>query len=307
MHKSFTPIVHRPSVVFREDVYIATGSVRVFAKRECSAHTSNNIFSILDGNEAAFLRRCTKRYIDKPYVLLRSRLGPVFINLSLYGSFGIFILIVPHFESDEIYALTGEYLSDTVLLSERIEELSSLAPAAPLGNGHRDFAQRLRSFGSSLLFELIPNCTNVQLSLLMSEISHEMSIFCGCEVETEFCDVVPLECSNEFSVESYLFTLLCFFMTVREYSATRSAKLYISFDEYGCMVSLSFDIASEHLAEKISDTVQMKGYFDRAYARFFNCYAHQEDGKYVLKGYPWKVEPDSTDLKEDIIKKKERS
>ena len=71
------------------------------------------------------------------------------------------------------------------------------------------------------------------------------------------------------------------------------------FDELGVSFEFGFKLAKEYASVELSrEAPELVEFLRSASARFFTCHTYQDDRAFALRGYPWRREPNSSDLKE---------
>ena len=298
MLKTFNPIIQDTPTLFNEDIYLFSDSGKVLACRNAEKPI-RNIFSLIDDEELEFIRENMFFAGLHPLLLVDSSVGPIFIDDSLFGTYRTFLAIIPHFSDEEVFSIVKEKLKPIVLLSPKIKSIIADSSDLELQEAYEDFANMLLMTHRGAYYYRVHGLTNVDLSIMMSEIAYDFSKFCGCEIKLDITGVGLFEMKNDLCIDSYIFALISFLFLARNYSLRRSARMDIFFDEMGIYFDFGFEISSEfRRLSLIKEADELKNFAFRASSRLFDCDYFQNDRIFATRVYPWFRHPDSADLKE---------
>ena len=298
MLKKLKPISQDDPLLFNEDVYLLTDSGKVLTGRY-GGEPLKDIFSIIDEDELRFIYDNMFFAGLTPLLLVNSSEGPIFIDNSLFGSYRLFIAIIPRFSSNEIFAMTKGKLKSIVLPSPKIKLDLDWEYNIELDNSHYEFMERLLTTHRGAYYYRVHGRTNGEISMRMSEIAYDFSRFCGCELELNLFGIGLFEMKNNLCVNSYIFALANLLFLARNYSVKRKARLDVFFDEMGIYFEFGFEIADEYKSiSLIQEAKELKNFKFRASSRLFACDYYQNERAFAIRGYPWFRHPNSADLKE---------
>lgn len=297
MLKNFNPIIEDSPLLFNEDVYLFSDSGKVLTGRH-GGESINNILSLIDLNELSFVRDNMFFAGMRPLLLIESSAGPIFIDVSLFGSYRLLIAIIPHFEREVTLALVKGKLKSIILPSPRMKlELETLDNIET--HGCKEFIEKLLATHRGAYYYRVHGRTNGEISMMMSEIAYDFSHFCGCELELTISGVGLYEMKNDLCIDSYVFALTSLLFLARNYSASRKAKMDIFFNEMGVYFEFGFEVADEYRSISLIDKAsELKNFKFRATSRLFDCDFYQDNRAFAVRGYPWFRHPNSADLKE---------
>ncbi len=298
MHKRYTNTLIDTPILLFDDAYLCDDAGNVFAFR-AGAEKVKNIFSIVDSEDMACIRENALFYGLKPLLLVNSSLGPIFVDCSLFADYRLFVGIVPYFKANEILALTRTYLNSIVkpsaLLKRRLEEISNI----DLTEHHIEFANRISELYRGESYYRVHGRTNAELAIMMSEIARAHSTFWGCDLDIYTVGVREFDLQNEPSIKSFIFALVSLCTLARNYSAHRSARLELIFEERGVYFEFGFPIAEEFRKTILSkEAPELINFMRNSEMRFFECICAQDDKAIAIRGFPVHRIPDSGDLKE---------
>ena len=298
MHKKFQPIIQETPTLFYEDVYLFLDSGKVLTGRHGNI-PPKNIFDLIDDDEYRFVSENMFFSGLKPILLVNSSKGPIFIDNSLFGSYRLLIAIIPHFSKIETLAIVKNKLWSIVMPSTSIKEDLELKCDIMFDNSHEEFAERLLNMHRGAYYYRVHGKTNGELSMMISEIAYDYSVFCGCELELTVKGVGLFEMKNDICIDSYIFALTSLLFLARNYSKLVRAKMDVFFDEMGMRFEYGFEIASDFQSMCLTqEAAELKNFKFFASARLFDCDYYQNDRVFAVRAYPWFKHPNSADLKE---------
>ena len=298
MLKKFNPMLEDMPTLYNEDVYLFVDSGRVISGRHGGAAVKN-IFDLIDDYEYAFVRENMLFSGLKPLLLVQSKIGPIFIDNSLFGSYRLLIAIVPHFSSLETLALMKSKLQNIVLPSKNIKVELEQNNHLEFDSSHEEFVNRLIGIHRGAYYYRVHGRTNGELSMMMSEIAYDYSEFCGCLLELTVNGVGLFEMKNNLCVDSYLFALTSLLFLARNYSKSGKAKMDIFFDKMGVYFEYGFEIASDYDGILLlQESEELKNFKLSASSRLLDCDYYQSGRVFAIRVYPWFKHPDSADIKE---------
>ncbi len=298
MLKKFNPILQYAPILFHEDVYLFTDSGSVLTGRH-GGKQLNNIFDLIDADEYAFVRENMFFSGLQPLLLVESEIGPILIDNSLFGNYRLLMAIIPHFSSLETLAIIKSKLKSIVLSSPSMTEKLKQEHYVEFDSSHEEFADRLIRIHRGVYYYRVHGKTNGELSMMMSEISHDYSDFCGCQLELTVNGVGLFEMKNDLCVDSYLFALTSLLFLARNYSRSGRAKMDIFFDEMGVYFEYGFEIANDYDGILLlQESNELKNFKFAASSRLLDCDYYQNGRVFAIRVYPWFKHPDSADIKE---------
>lgn len=298
MLKNFNPIIQDKPILFNEDVYLINEAGKVLTGRH-GGKNLKDIFSFVEESEFSFIRDNMFFAGLHPLLLVDSSKGPIFIDDSLFGSYRLFVAVIPHFSKSEILAMVKNRLRSIVLPSPKMKAELELEYQIVFDDSHTDFIDTLFATHRGVYYYQVRGRTNGEISMKMSEIAYDFSRFCGCELELNIEGVGLFEMKNDLCVDSYIFALVSLLFAARNYSSSRKARMDIFFDEMGVYFEFGFELASEfRLMPILRDAKEMKNFKFWASSRLFDCEYYQNERAFAVRGYPWFKHPNSADLKE---------
>ena len=298
MLKKYNPIIQDKTILFNEDVYLFNDSGNVFSGRQ-GRERVKDIFAIVDKSDIPFIRDNIFFAGLHPLLLVDSRLGPIFIDDSLFATYRLLIAVIPHFSRNEVLAIVKNKLKSITLVSPSIKTELEVIGEVQFDDSHNDFAERLLSTHRGTYYYRVHGLTNGEIAMLMSEIAYDYSRFCGCELKFNIYGAGLFEMKNDLCVDSYIFSLLSLLFAARNYSAGRKAKMDVFLNEMGVYFEFGFEIANEFKTLSfLTDVKEIKNFKFRASSRLFDCDYYQNESLFAVRGFPWFKHPDSADLKE---------
>lgn len=296
MLKKFYPILDDTPTLFSEDVYLFTDSGRTLTGRH-QGKPLENVFDLIDIKEYAFVRENMLFSGLQPLLLVDSKIGPILIDNSLFGSYRLLIAIIPHFSSIETLAIIKRELKSLVLPSPNIKGELEQEYNIAFDIYHQEFANRIIKIHRGTYYYRVHGKTNGELSMMVSEIAHDYSEFCGCQLELAVSGVGLFEAKNALCVEPYIFALTSLLFLARNYSKCGKAKMDIFFDEMGIYFEYGFEIASDFDGD-LQESEELKNFKAGASSRLLDCDYYQNGRVFAVRVYPWFKHPDSADIKE---------
>lgn len=298
MLKKFNSIIQDDPILFSEDVYLFTDSGKVLTGRH-GRESIKNIFALIDAKDLAFIRDNMFFAGLQPLLLMDSKLGPIFIDDSLFGSYRLLIAIIPHFSKIETLSIVQKKLRQIVLPSPKMKEELEGEFNIEFDEFHIRFAQKILTTHRGSFYYRVHGRTNGEISMMMSEIAYDFSCFCGCELEIRTKGVGLFEMKNDLCIDSYIFALVSGLFAARNYSANRKAKMDIFFSEMGITLEFGFEFASEYKQKSLLiESNELKNFKFWASSRLFDCDYYQNERAFAIRAYPWYKHPDSADIKE---------
>lgn len=284
---------------FSENVYLLDAFGNVLAGRSNGKERIKNVFDLIDESDKGLVFDNLLFYGLKPLQLVNSSVGPIYVDCSLYADYSLILAIIPHFSANEVVALTSRRLLSRVRMSESIREALDGAAPTPLDEGHEDFASRILSLHRGELYYGVHGKTNASLALMMSEIAHDYSGFLGCELNVSTVGLKEFDLESEPDVKAYVFALVSLCILARNYSAHRSARLELIFDDNAIYFEFGFSLANMHKGIVLGSEAPELIYFRRnAEQRFFKCIFAQDERAFAARCFPIYRSPDSSDIKE---------
>ena len=302
MLKKFNSIIQDQPIIFNEDVYLFLDSGKVLTGRH-GEKLIKNVFDLIDLNEFLFVRENMFFAGLHPILLVESTLGPILIDVSLFGAYRLFIAVIPHFSREEMLALAKDELKSIVKPSPKMKSiLLECEYDVTIEERHREFVERLINTHRGAYYYRVHGKTNGELSMFMSEIAYDYSVFCGCNLELTVNGVGLFEMQNELCVDSYIFALTSLLFLARNYSKSRRAKLDIFFDEMGVYFEFGFEICEDYLSlSLLQEAAELKNFKFRSFSRLFDCDFYKSDRVFAVRGYPWFKHPNSANIKQPKI------
>ena len=298
MLKRFNPIIQDEPTIFAEDVYLITDAGKVLSGRH-GGEELKDVFAFICDDELTFIRENMFFSGLKSLLLVDSKVGPIFIDNSLFGSYRTFIAIIPHFSKEETLSIVQNKLKSIVIPSERMKFEVEHCNSVAFDNSHENFVERLLSTHRGAYYYRVHGRTNGEISMMMSEIAYDFSRFCGCELEVNTSGVGLFEMKNDLCIDSYIFALSSLLFLARNYSLHGKAKMDVFFDEMGVYFELGFELSSEFQGKVLlQDAIEVKNFKLRASSRLFECDYYQNERVFAVRCYPWFKHPDSADIKE---------
>ena len=298
MLRKFKPIIQSDPMLFNEDIYLLTDSGKTLTGRH-GLNPIKDVFSLMDADEISFVLDNMFFAGLHPLLLVNSKIGPIFIDDSLFGSYRLLIAIIPHFSRSEIFAMAKGNLKSITLPSSSIKLELECEYNIALDDTHNNFIEMLLTTHRGAYYYRVHGKTNGEISMMMSEIAYDFSRFCGCNLEFNSYGAGLFEMKNDLCIDSYIFALVNLLSFARNYSMDRSAKMDVFFDEMGIYFEFGFEIANEYKSlSLLQEAKEMKNFKTRASSRLFDCDYYQNERAFAVRGYPWFKHPNSADLKE---------
>lgn len=298
MLKKFNPIEQDVPMIFSEDVYLLADDGKVLTGRQ-GGEALKNIFSLIDADELRFIYDNVFFAGLHPLLLVESRLGPIFIDKSLFDSYRLLIAIIPHFSRIEKLALVKEKLKSIVLPSESMKSELELCYSVEFDLLHEKFAERLLKTHRGPYYYRVHGKTNGEIAMMISEIAYACSDFCGCELELTINGVGLFEMKNDLCIDSYIFALTSLLFLARNYSLSVKAKMDVYFNEMGVYFEFGFEVADEYKQKNLlREADELRNFQFRSDYRLFDCDYYQNERAFAVRCYPWFKHPNSADLKE---------
>ena len=281
-----------------EDIYLTDRSGDVISSR-CAAGTDiSNVFSLISAEDKAFVIDHSVMNELIPFILVESKIGPIFIARSFYPAFKLFVVIVPHFERGEIYAIAKRGLPagvtpapsaapyikgsdfDGILLSER----------------HLIFGKRISDAMIDVRLYRAWTFTNRQLLKIVASKLEAFSAFIGCDVELFFDTLsIDVQGANRFAMESFLLVFLCVALFVRRSLPDTCVQVAFFGHKLGPYFEFLFDPSGLADIESYPELRAIGRYTVGHYFEHVKYY--REDG-YFIQFCPWESDPSEIGLKE---------
>ena len=195
MNRNFTPLPRAPRI-YEENIYLCDSSGKVLASRSCGDENIKNIFELLPESEKSFLRDNLLFYGLKPLALVDSKIGPVFVDCSLFAQFRVVVAIAPRFSKEEIAPLTQNELLPIVKLSPRMKE--ALMPHFDGGEAglHNAFCDSLSSIHRGEGYYSFFGKNNAEIAMMMSDLALEIGAFYGADVNVSVVGADDFDIAN---------------------------------------------------------------------------------------------------------------
>ena len=302
MYRKYSPILEKEPFIFYEDLYFASRTGKVLARRQGSDRNIDNILKLLSEKELDFVRANMLFSSIHPLLLVKSTAGAMLIDFSLYISKKMFMVIIPNLPEEKLLPICKEELSLKVLPSPSMKESLDAIEVTELDDEQRAFLKNINVLLSANALYDARGLSNVEIVDLISEISQNISTYIGSEIDFRVKELSSFKIKNEINLRSLRCMLIALCFAIRNYSADRSGEVIIEFCEYGVILHINFEMADEFLDLGL-DANSLAPEFrylmrDLTYDHI-SCVLKKEENKVFATGFLWDIPVEDQYIKKD--------